>query len=67
MPRSERCPGGIVYHILNRGAGGMQFFEDDAGMKEQRRRLRDDRHVGTSRGRVCRLIGRRNGTDVVVP
>jgi len=30
MPRVGRqAPGGVVYHVLNRGVGGMTLFEDD--------------------------------------
>ena len=31
MPRTKRCtPGGLVYHVLNRGVGRMTLFEEDA-------------------------------------
>ena len=31
MPRQARsAPGGLIYHVLNRAAGGEQLFEDNA-------------------------------------
>jgi len=50
MPRTSRvAPGGMVFHVLNRGVGRMRLFDDD-----------DDRN-GPCLSRVVQVLSRRNG------